>query len=105
MQAMRMVRSGELTQRDSEILFERRQSLEEIMPAVRAIMDEVRRDGDAALLRLTERFDGARLERLQVTPEEFDRADAAVDSGVRAALEEEIRAVRAFHQAQVHVPE
>jgi histidinol dehydrogenase len=75
------------------------------MPAVRAIMDEVQRDGDDALVRLTERFDGARLEQLEVTDEEFDRAEASIDPGVRAALEEEIRAVRAFHSAQAHVPE
>jgi histidinol dehydrogenase len=102
MQAMRVVRSGELTQQDTEILFERRQSLEEIMPDVRAIMEEVRRNGDAALLRLTERFDGARLRTLQVTPEEFERAESEIDPGVRAALEEEVRAVRAFHGAQAH---
>lgn len=105
MSVMRIVRSGELTDRDRAVLFERRQSLEEIVPVVRAIMDEVRRDGDAALLRLTERFDGARLERLEVTPEEIDRAEAGIDPVVRTALEEEIRAVRAFHSAQAHVPE
>jgi histidinol dehydrogenase len=87
------------------MLFERRQSLDQIMPAVRAIMDEVRGEGDAALLRLTERFDRARLETLQVAPEEFERAEAEIDPGVRAALQEEIRAVRAFHSAQAHVPQ
>lgn len=75
------------------------------MPAVRAIMDEVRRDSDAALLRLTERFDGAQLESLGVTDEEFDRAEADIDPAVREALEEEIRAVRTFHSAQAHSPE
>lgn len=75
------------------------------MPVVQGIMAEVRQEGDAALLRLTERFDGARLEMLQVAPEEFDRAEADIDPGVRTALEEEIRAVRAFHSAQAHVPE
>lgn len=102
---MRIVTAGELTERDRAILFERRQSLEEIIPAVRSIMDEVRREGDAALLRLTQRFDGARLERLQVTSEEFDRAEASIEPGVRKALQEELRAVRAFHGAQAHVPQ
>ncbi len=105
MQPMRIVASRDLTERDRAILFERRQSLEEIMPAVRSIMEEVRQDGDTALLRFTERFDGARLEQLEVTPEELDRADARIDPDVRAALEEEIRAVRAFHSVQAHVPE
>ena len=42
--------------------------------AVSDIIAEVRRDGDAALLRLTEKFDKAALSSLLVTPEEI--ADA-----------------------------
>lgn len=105
MAAMPIVRSRHLTEAHRARLFERKQSLDAIMPAVREIMDEVRRDGDAALLRLTERFDGPRLESIPVTPEEMDRAEREVAPEVRAALEAEIRAVRAFHGAQAHVPE
>lgn len=68
------------------------------MPVVRAIMDRVRTEGDVALRDYTARFDGAELTDIEVTPEEFSAARAAVDPAVRRALEVEIAAVRAFHQ-------
>jgi histidinol dehydrogenase len=103
MQGLRIVHQRDLTEHDRSMLFERRQSLEEILPAVRSIMDEVRMEGDAALRRFTERFDGARLDGLQVAPEEMARAQESIDPAVRAALEAEVRAVRAFHAAQMPV--
>jgi histidinol dehydrogenase len=55
--------------------------------AVRAILEDVRARGDAALLDLTERFDGVRPEPLRVPVEEMKAALEAVDPGLRAALE------------------
>lgn len=105
MQALRIVREGDLTQADRAILFERRQSLEEIMLSVRSIMRKVQREGDAALRRYTKRFDGVRLDQFHVSPEEIARAERQLAPEVREALEQEIRAVRAFHEAQVRQPE
>ena len=59
---------------------------------VRELIDEVRRDGDAAVLRLTKRFDGADLapEQLRVAPAEVDAAIGVlapdVLNGLRAAI-------------------
>ena len=55
--------------------------------AVRAILEDVRARGDAALFDLTERFDGVRPEPLRVPVEEMKAALEAVDPGLRAALE------------------
>ena len=59
---------------------------------VRAILDEVRRDGDAALVRLTERFDGVRLAPDDLRVPAGDR-EAALDTvpadvldGMRTAI-------------------
>lgn len=101
MQALRIVHQRDLTDRDRAILFDRRQSLDEIMLSVRAIIRKVRTVGDEALRRYTLRFDGVRLDALQVTPREFDAADKVVDPAVRCALEAEIQAVRRFHAAQL----
>jgi histidinol dehydrogenase len=56
----------------------------------RAILDDVRTRGDAALLELTERFDGARLaaEQLPVTQAELVTASLKADESLRAALAE-----------------
>jgi len=66
---------------------------------VAAIIEKVRRDGDAALLELSERFDGVRTERLEVAPDELAAADAAVEPGLLAALERAADRIRRFHQA------
>jgi histidinol dehydrogenase len=67
---------------------------------VAEILDEVRRDGDAALRRLTERFDGARLDELAVPPEAWRAAEASVPTEVAAALEASVAAATAFHADQ-----
>ena len=71
---------------------------------VAAIIAEVRRDGDAALLRFTEKFDGVRLAELRVPPAEFDAAEALLSEAQRAALRVAITNVRAFHAAQLGPP-
>ncbi|MEJ7766054.1 MAG: histidinol dehydrogenase, partial [Acidimicrobiales bacterium] len=55
--------------------------------AVRAILDDVRARGDAALLDLTERFDGVRPEPLRVPQVELKDALEAVPAELREALE------------------
>jgi histidinol dehydrogenase len=54
----------------------------------RAILDDVRARGDAALLELTERFDGAKLrvDQLAVTQAELMAASLKADESLRAAL-------------------
>jgi histidinol dehydrogenase len=68
--------------------------------AVRAILDDVRARGDAALLDLTERFDGVRPASLRVAPSELDAALAGVSPAVRQALEVADAAIRAHHEHQ-----
>jgi histidinol dehydrogenase len=75
----------------------------EVADVCRDIIAAVRRDGDAALLDCTRRFDGADLSELglRVRPEEFAKADAAVEPALRAALAHAIRNIRVFHEGQM----
>ena len=68
---------------------------------VRTILADVRGRGDAALLDLTERFDGVRPAPLKATEQEMDAALEALDAGLRATLEEAAANVRRFHQAEM----
>jgi histidinol dehydrogenase len=72
--------------------------------AAQAIIDQVRRDGDAALRDLTQKFDGVRLDELAVSPREFADADRALTSVQHAAIEKAISTVHAFHAAQTTPP-
>lgn len=68
--------------------------------AVLKIMEEVNRDGDKALYRLTEKFDKAVLNQLKVTEQELKEAYHMVDDEVLEALKEAIVNVRAYHDKQ-----
>jgi len=70
---------------------------------VRSILDEVRAGGDAAVRRLTERFDHAELgpEELAVPPSEIEAAIATLEPPVLAGLREAIANVRAVATAQL----
>jgi len=74
------------------------------LAAARAIIDEVRRDGDTALVELTRRFDGVSLRELKVPAHEFTEAANALTSAQHAAIETAIGTVRAFHAAQAAPP-
>ena len=74
---------------------------ENVSAAVDAVIANVRKNGDAALLKYTEKFDGVKLETLQIKTEEIDRAVAGLDRKLLATLEQAAQNIRAFHQAQV----
>jgi histidinol dehydrogenase len=70
----------------------------------RDIIARVRSEGDAALLSLTEQFDLAHLDSLQVTAAEFDVAERALQADQHAAIERAIVNIRRFHAAQAATP-
>jgi histidinol dehydrogenase len=70
--------------------------------AAAAAIRAVRREGDAALVRLTARFDGVRLSpgRLRVPRDEVRALAATADPRLVAALGEMARRIEAFHRRQ-----
>ena len=74
----------------------------EVEAAVRAILRDVRRHGDRALIRLTGKFDGVTLtpDALPVPRAERRRALAALPAASRRALDTAARRIRAFHRKQ-----
>lgn len=71
--------------------------------AVARILREVRRDGDRALLRLSERLDGVRLgpPGLRVSPGEIRSLARRADRGLVAALREMAARIEAYHRWQL----
>jgi histidinol dehydrogenase len=67
---------------------------------VNAILAQVRDQGDAALLELTERFDGVRPDPLRVPPQEIAAAWQACDPDLQEALKLAHRRILDFHQRQ-----
>ena len=70
--------------------------------AVREILDAVAREGDRALVELTERFDGVRLDPagLRIPPGDLEAAWEAIPAADRDAIRLAADRVRAFHEGQ-----
>jgi histidinol dehydrogenase len=69
-------------------------------PAVRQIINDVRRLGDKALFELTEKFDGAKLTALEVNKSQIKAAYKKVDPKLVDALKLAAERIGTFHQAQ-----
>ncbi len=65
------------------------------------IIENVRKRGDAALYEYCEKFDGAQLSALQVSPAEMEEAVAAVEPEFLEILKKPAANIRKFHQRQV----
>src|SRR3984893_15950223 len=74
----------------------------ELVREVGAIIDDVRRRGDEALVEYTGRFDGVQLQtsELRVEQATLRRSAESADPSVMEALREAISNVRAFHKRQ-----
>lgn len=91
-----------LTLRDIRRITRRDQAeSEDIRKAVEEILANVEQDGDEAVRMYTKKFDGVAIEDFLVTPEEIDRAVAAVGPDFMSILEEGAANIRAYHERQV----
>jgi len=88
-----------ITKREWKGDFEVKLSREEI-PAVRRIVEDVRRDGDAAVRHYSRLLDGAAPDQFRVPKETLSAAAAALDSALRDALLLAARNIRTFSQVQ-----
>lgn len=68
--------------------------------AVRDIITEVSRRGDAALYEYTQRFDGVKLDSLEVSKEQVIAASNIVDSELLSALDLAAERISSYHSAQ-----
>ena len=77
-------------------------ALDAVMPAVRRIVEDVRRGGERALFRYAAKLDGLTdRARFRVTQEEMAEAWAETDDGLRDALSTAARQIRAFAKKQM----
>ena len=67
--------------------------------SVTSIIDQVAENGDAALLELTERFDGRILEKLGVGLEQLEQAAGKLPPSTKAAIDECYKNILSFHNA------
>ena len=66
---------------------------------VAGVIEDVRARGDVALRELTQQLDGVALAGFEVSPSEFEAAEAAVDDTLRAAMRAAAARIGRFHAA------
>lgn len=95
-----MIRITDYVAGETEI-FDRSEEKTDVGAIVAEIIDNVRRNGDAALREYAEKFDGGCPEAIEVSAEQIEAAYAEVDPELIAVMEEAAENIREFHRHQV----
>ena len=89
---------GEITKDE---IFARTESTINVESVVADIIENVKKDKDAALIRYSEKFDGVKLESIEVSQEEIDEAVGLVDAKFIEILKRASESIYNFHSRQV----
>lgn len=95
---IRILKYGEVANSD---IFARAVPEVNVEDIVAEIIRDVRQNGDEALYRYCEKFDGAKLDSLQVSAAEIEEAFASVDEDFVRILRRAADNIRRFHEKQV----
>ena len=95
---IRIYKYGEITKDE---IFARTESTVNVEAVVADIIDNVKKDKDAALIRYSEKFDGVTLESIEVSQAEIDEAIASVDQRFLDILKRASENIYKFHSRQV----
>lgn len=77
-----------------------RSDLSKVVPTVSDIIDQVRKEGDRAVLRLTAKFDKVELSDLKVSREEIEEAYSKIDGELLEALKFARARIESYHRQQ-----
>ena len=83
-----------------QILKRPTQTYDQIEGTVLEVFKAIQAEGDAAVARYTEKFDGIALDNLVVTQSEIDQALTSIDSDLKEAIKLAKANIERFHQAQ-----
>jgi histidinol dehydrogenase len=92
---------SELTDEETRRLIGRDNGLADVMGTVMPILDDVKKNGDAALRKYTLQFDKAKIEKIEVQDNEIDTALSSIDDALIRHLKIAAANIRKFHQAQL----
>ncbi|MEM5538414.1 histidinol dehydrogenase [Olleya sp. AS48] len=84
----------------SDILQRPTQTVNDIEATVTQIFEDVQRNGDQAVAKYTQLFDGAELKTNVVTVEEIEAASTKVSKPLKGAIQQAKSNIEAFHTAQ-----
>ena len=85
----------------SDEIFARAKSSMDVSGLVSDIIANVRKNGDSALFEYCEKFDGTKLEQLEVSSQEIEEAFSSVEPEFVRILKKAAENIRKFHSKQV----
>lgn len=93
---------SELPEKEIQALVERGGGeLANVNDTVSSILTDVRSEGDAALRKYTQRFDGTNIDAIEVSKDEIEKAYKSIDEDLIKHLEIAASNIRKFHEAQM----
>ncbi len=95
-----MIKIYEYSELNNDEIFDRADPTGDVSGIVSDIIEDVRKNGDAALYKYCEKFDRAKLTSLEVTAEEIDEAFNAVEPEFIRILKKAAENIIEFHSAQ-----
>lgn len=98
---MQIRKISDLSVGEREKIMNRGRGLPDVEKTVADILDDVRRNGDGAVLAYAEKFDKVTLDALEVGDAEKEEALAAVRPELMKHLEKAAENIRRFHEAQL----
>lgn len=78
--------------------------LSSLYEKVSAILDDVKQNGDEALIKYEELFDHIKLNDLAVQPEELEEAGKELKPELKTAIQSALEHIKKFHEAQKFAP-
>ncbi len=88
-----------------EVLARPAQDLSRYRERARSVIEQIKLNGDAALIDLTEKFDGVRLAQIRVSEQDIKAAVGQLGAETKKALVSAARNIRRFHRRTMQVPE
>lgn len=93
---------SEIPEKEIQALVERGGGeLANVNDTVSSILTDVRSEGDAALRKYTQRFEGANIDAIEVSKDEIEKAYKSIDEDLIKHLEIAASNIRKFHEAQM----
>lgn len=92
---------SELSDDELSGLLSRKLNVQEVMPTVVEILNDVESEGDKALSKYTKRFDEVRIGKFKVSKDEIEKAYDKVPKRLRQSLETALENIVAFHHQQM----
>ncbi len=85
----------------AELLKRPENDLSSLFDSVQTILNEIKKDGDAAVVKYSEKFDGYAAKEIIVSKSEIDEACLKVSSNLKEAIYKAKLNVEKFHEAQI----